>query len=158
MKGQNIQEIMEIPLIEALFGVEKGCSFAVVSSCEGCGGAGATEFDVCPACRGAGGVTQRQENMVFHQTCGACGGQGRVPKAPCSQCSGRGTTGQNKEFTVIVPEGIAHGAMLRLAGQGGRGFHGGPPGDALIQLKVSYPDLKALSEKEQAQLRKLLAK
>ncbi len=158
MKGQNIQELVDISLKDALFGTEESCSFNVISACEECGGVGATDFDVCPTCKGVGGATQQQENMIFHQTCGGCDGQGRVPKAQCSPCEGRGIVNQTKKFTVVIPEGIAHGAVLRLVGQGGRGFHGGPQGDVLIQVRVKYPDLKELSEEEQEQLKLLLSK
>ncbi len=42
-----------------------------------------------------------------------------------------------KTLTVRIPPGIETGQVLRLAGQGGPGLHGGPPGDALIEVTVA---------------------
>jgi molecular chaperone DnaJ len=158
MKGQGVQEVVEISLKEALFGAERVWNHQVTSSCETCGGLGASEFDVCGVCQGAGGVTQEQENMILHQTCGACRGQGRVVKSACPRCAGRGSCVEDKEFTVVIPEGVVHGVTLKLAGRGGRGFYGGPSGDVFLQIRVKYPDMSLLSEKERGQLEQLLSK
>lgn len=37
---------------------------------------------------------------------------------------------------LSVPEGVTDGQVLRLKGKGGRGPNGGPPGDALVEIKV----------------------
>lgn len=37
---------------------------------------------------------------------------------------------------LSVPEGVTDGQVLRLKGKGGRGLNGGPPGDALVEIKV----------------------
>ena len=158
MKGQSIQEAVEISLKEALFGVEIPISYRVTSSCENCKGEGASEFEICDICRGHGGMTQTQGNMIMHQTCGACGGQGKKPKTLCAPCNGRGIQSQNKQMKVSVPKGISHGTTLRLAGQGGRGFCGGPPGDVLLQVEIKYPDINSLSAEERGQLEQLLSK
>ncbi len=41
-----------------------------------------------------------------------------------------------KNLDVKVPPGTEDGAILRLKGQGGAGFGGGPAGDALIEIRV----------------------
>jgi molecular chaperone DnaJ len=158
MKGQSIQEAVEIPLKDALFGIEIPMSYSVTSPCEGCGGEGATEFDTCDVCKGQGGITQQQGNMVMHQTCGSCSGQGKKPKTLCDMCEGKGLQEQNKELNVAIPSDVKHGSTLRLAGQGGLGFRGGPPGDVLLKILVKYPEINSLSEEERGQLEQLLTK
>ena len=158
MKGQNIQEVVEIFLWEALFGAERHLEYHVASSCEVCEATGATEFETCEICKGQGGVTQQQGNMIMHQTCGACGGQGKKPKVICDACKGRKIVEHAKSLTVSIPRNIPHGATLRLANQGGRGFHGGPFGDMLLAIRVKYPDVSSLSEEERKQLEDLLSK
>ncbi len=37
---------------------------------------------------------------------------------------------------LAVPQGVKDGQLLRLRGKGGKGFGGGPAGDALIEIKV----------------------
>ena len=48
------------------------------------------------------------------------------------------TLPDGKTLDVKIPPGIEDGQVLRLRGQGGPGFNGGPPGDALIEVR-SYP-------------------
>ena len=158
MRGQSIQETVEVSLKDALFGLEHSLKYQIISSCEACDGSCAEEFETCDQCRGQGGVTARRGNMVVHQTCGRCGGQGRKISKICKECSGRGTQTDIKNLTVSVPKGISNGTTLRLAGQGGRGFHGGPPGDILLLITVKYPDLDTLSDKEKKQLVQLISK
>lgn len=44
---------------------------------------------------------------------------------------------------LAVPEGVTDGQVLRLKGKGGRGVHGGPAGDALVEIKVrAHPQFK----------------
>ncbi len=158
MKGQNVQQTVEISLKDAMFGIEVPLAYSVTSICANCKGEGATEFETCAACNGQGGVTQRQGNMIMHQVCGSCAGEGKKPKTLCDSCNGKGLQMQNKQMKVDIPTGIAHGTVLRLVGQGGLGFRGGPPGDVLIRVKVKYPDINVLSEKERGQLEELLSK
>lgn len=47
------------------------------------------------------------------------------------------TLPDGKTLTVTIPEGAEDRQMLRLRGQGGPGFDGGPPGDAYVELHVS---------------------
>ena len=43
----------------------------------------------------------------------------------------------NGTLDVTVPPGVTEGQVLRLKGQGGAGYGGGPPGDALIEIHVA---------------------
>ncbi len=42
-----------------------------------------------------------------------------------------------RTLDVTVPPGVTDGQVLRLKGQGGAGFGGGPAGDALIEIRVA---------------------
>lgn len=41
-----------------------------------------------------------------------------------------------RKLFVRIPRGVTDGTRLRFAGQGGPGIHGGPPGDAYVELTV----------------------
>lgn len=41
-----------------------------------------------------------------------------------------------RTLDVAVPVGVTDGQVLRLKSQGGGGIQGGPPGDALVELKI----------------------
>jgi DnaJ-class molecular chaperone len=43
----------------------------------------------------------------------------------------------DRDLEVTIPAGVRDGQILRLAGQGGPGLNGGPPGDALIEIHVA---------------------
>jgi DnaJ-class molecular chaperone len=43
----------------------------------------------------------------------------------------------DKSLEVSIPAGIRDGQVLRLQGQGAPGIGGGPPGDALIEIRVA---------------------
>jgi DnaJ-class molecular chaperone len=43
----------------------------------------------------------------------------------------------DRNLEVAIPAGVRDGQILRLAGQGGAGLNGGPPGDALIEISVT---------------------
>jgi DnaJ-class molecular chaperone len=43
---------------------------------------------------------------------------------------------EGRMLDVTIPPGVESGQTLRLKAQGGGGINGGPPGDALVELKV----------------------
>lgn len=45
-------------------------------------------------------------------------------------------TAEGRTFEIAIPPGTEDGRVLRLAGQGGPGLGGGPPGDALVEIRV----------------------
>jgi curved DNA-binding protein len=48
----------------------------------------------------------------------------------------RRITLDGRSLDVTIPRGIRDGATLRLAGQGGRGVSGGPPGDVYLRVRL----------------------
>ena len=57
-------------------------------------------------------------------------------ETPCATCRGEGRTTQGKTLTVRIPQGVAEGQRVRLAGRGGAGERGGPAGDLLVTVHV----------------------
>lgn len=49
----------------------------------------------------------------------------------------RVTLPDGRELDLSIPAGIDDGRVLRLKGQGGPGLGGGPPGDALVEIRVA---------------------
>ena len=49
------------------------------------------------------------------------------------------TTGKSRTLRVTIPKGIRPGQRIRLAGQGGAGAGGGPPGDLFLSVEL-LPD------------------
>ncbi|MET7420735.1 J domain-containing protein [Dactylosporangium sp. NPDC005555] len=48
-----------------------------------------------------------------------------------------GPAGRPRQYTVDIPAGVADGQRVRLAGQGGPGSDGGPPGDLYLVVRLS---------------------
>jgi curved DNA-binding protein len=42
---------------------------------------------------------------------------------------------RSRNIQVKIPKGVTAGKRIRLAGQGGPGFHGGPPGDLYLEVE-----------------------
>ena len=49
-------------------------------------------------------------------------------------------SGQEHEISFSVPKGLRAGQRIRLAGQGGLGTGGAPPGDLLLEVEFKPPD------------------
>ncbi|MEK8089603.1 DnaJ C-terminal domain-containing protein [Thermithiobacillus plumbiphilus] len=48
-----------------------------------------------------------------------------------------------RQIQVRIPKGVTDGQRLRLAGQGGKGFAGGPPGDLYLRIRLeAHPFFK----------------
>jgi molecular chaperone DnaJ len=75
-------------------------------------------------------------NLETLETCPTCGGTGRLQKAVCPTCRGTGNVPRVKQLEVKIPPGVRTGSRIRMAGQGGAGFGGGPPGDLNLLVAV----------------------
>ena len=47
------------------------------------------------------------------------------------------TLEQGRTLNVTIPENVREGQKIRLKGQGGEGTHGGPNGDAIIEIMIN---------------------
>lgn len=68
--------------------------------------------------------------------CSTCGGSGTGQRSSCSSCHGAGVVISTERMRVKVPEGIADGNRVRVAGKGAEGVRGGPPGDLFVRVSV----------------------
>ncbi len=157
-KGQNVRIGIEIPLTDALFGINIPIGYKTISGCSLCKGHGGTDFEICSKCNGQGMRIQQRPGMVMQQTCRDCAGAGKSIKTVCSQCKGQTYVEEEKTLGVVIPEGISNGTTLRIVGKGGGGFNEGPAGDIFIEVQVQNPDLGGLSDEEKKTLKELLSK
>jgi DnaJ-class molecular chaperone len=84
------------------------------------------------------GATRRLD-IKLDERCPACGGSGLNGRGLCTACQGTGFASRTKTLEVKIPAGVRDGARIRIAGQGGPGIGGGPPGDLYLRV-VLRPD------------------
>jgi len=141
-RGSDIRYDLEIDMEEAARGMEKEITITKKEACTSCNGTGAISggLETCTACGGSGQV-QRAQRQGFAQfisisACPSCDGRGRVITKPCENCNGTGKVSVTKQLSVKIPPGVDTGSRLRVAGEGGAGERGGPPGDLYVIMHV----------------------
>ena len=80
---------------------------------------------------------QKDLDLQVQEPCRQCGGTGQSAAGPCGSCRGTGLSIRRKQIRVKVPAGVRDGSKIRLAAQGEPGMFGGPPGDVLIQVRLT---------------------
>jgi molecular chaperone DnaJ len=138
-KGEDSTYSVEIDLEDAIFGKTMQVDLereVACSSCKGTGSQPGTSPKNCPTCRGRGTVTAGGGFMQFSQACPSCHGDGTVNADPCKSCGGRGVLPRSERINVKIPPGVDNGSKVRVAGMGGPGAQGGPPGDVYIATRV----------------------
>jgi molecular chaperone DnaJ len=141
-RGQTVEVNVEIPFRTAALGGTVPISLEMNEECETCHGSGAApgaKMSTCPECSGRGTISFGQGGFAVNRPCPRCLGRGQVPSQACPTCGGSGEVRAKKTIRVDVPAGADSGMKIKLAGQGGRGNAGGPPGDMFISLTV-LPD------------------
>jgi molecular chaperone DnaJ len=141
-RGSDIRYDLQIDLEEAAKGLEKEITITKKEACTSCSGTGAISggLETCTACGGSGQV-QRAQRQGFAQfisisACPSCDGRGQVITKPCENCTGTGKVSVTKQLSVKIPPGVDIGSRLRVAGEGGAGERGGPPGDLYVIMHV----------------------
>ncbi len=141
-RGSDSRYDLEIDLEEAAKGMEKEISVFKEENCPSCGGTGASSggLETCSTCGGRGQIrkVQRQgfAQFISISICPRCGGRGKVILNPCENCGGSGKIKVNKRISVRLPPGVDTGNRLGIAGEGGAGERGGPPGDLYVVVHV----------------------
>lgn len=139
--GHDAEVELELDFRTAALGGKVPVSLTAAVACARCGGRGAIGDDpACPQCHGSGRITaqSRDKGQFFTVTrpCSHCHGIGVDPTKICPDCGGEGTVERVRKLRITVPEGGDVGMVLRLAGLGGAGTGGGPPGDLMVHLHV----------------------
>lgn len=136
--GQDAEASLEIDLLDAIRGVSTQVTIDRPELCATCGGSGQDPASqtVCPECQGKGHIRMGKGPIAFDRACPRCGGSGRVATRACPTCQGRGQTAHQEKLNVHIPAGVDTGSRVRVAGKGGPGRAGGPPGDLYIVIGV----------------------
>lgn len=142
-RGQDLEVVITIDFLEAIFGADKVVSIEKEMLCDHCGGKGAekgSKIVDCSECRGTGEVTS-VKNTILGQirtsvTCPKCGGEGQLPEKPCPVCHGHGNIRSAEKITIRIPAGVSDGTTLRLTGKGGAGQKGYEGGDLYVQIRA----------------------
>jgi molecular chaperone DnaJ len=139
-RGQDMQADVHLTFEDALAGVRTTLRVTGDGACDTCSGTGSrpgTQPQTCGTCGGRGQVVLDQGPFSIAQPCDRCGGRGQIVTDPCATCSGSGRVVKPRELTVRIPAGVRDGAVIRVAGRGGAGINGGPPGDVLVTVHVA---------------------
>ncbi len=69
--------------------------------------------------------------------CTSCNRSGTVDGRSCPSCHGAGVLISTERLRVKIPEGVADGQRVRVAGKGAEGGEGGKAGDLFVKARVS---------------------
>jgi molecular chaperone DnaJ len=136
-RGADLEYGLNIDFWQSIRGTQVRLNISRQELCDTCHGSGTAGNNVviCPECDGSGTVTQMAGAMKFNLTCNRCGGSGRLKNA-CPTCRGEGRLSRPDVVEVRIPQGVASGSRLRVAGKGNAGIAGGPAGDLYITIRV----------------------
>ncbi|MBM4286081.1 MAG: molecular chaperone DnaJ [Deltaproteobacteria bacterium] len=110
--------------------------FRPCQACQSTGRGGEAGGGLCPDCRGTGRRPLGPGLLRMGAVCRSCQGLGRVIIQPCPHCQGNGFLLQDRSYQVRIPAGTKDGARFRIPGEGGDGFHHGPPGNLNVVISV----------------------
>lgn len=139
-RGDDLAADVHLTFEDALEGVHTTLRVTGDGQCGTCKGSGSrpgSRPSPCETCKGRGQVIIDQGPFSFAQPCQECGGRGSTITDPCTTCNGQGRVVKPRQLTVRIPAGVRDGAVIRVAGRGGPGYGGGPPGDVLVTVHVA---------------------
>jgi molecular chaperone DnaJ len=140
--GETVELTLSVPFRTAALGGKVPVELEVTEECGTCRGSGAAPgatLKTCPECSGRGTISFGQGSFAVNRPCPMCLGRGQLPTERCATCGGSGDLRNRKTVLIAVPPGADSGTRVRLKGQGGKGAHGGAPGDLVITFTVE-PD------------------
>ncbi|MGH7390812.1 MAG: molecular chaperone DnaJ [Candidatus Rokuibacteriota bacterium] len=138
-RGDDLQYELKITLEEAASGLETKVQIPRMEPCAACRGDGVEPGGrrvTCDACGGRGEIRLSQGLLTVARTCPRCRGEGEVNRNPCPACRGEGRQRTERMLSIKIPAGIDDGMQLRLTGEGSAGWHGGPPGDLYVLVRL----------------------
>ena len=141
-EGADLRYDIEISLEDAYQGLTNKIDVPKFVTCSTCGGSGAKSgyLKDCNVCNGTGEIRKIQRSafaqVINIRPCYRCSGRGKIAIKRCETCNGEGKVRKVKKIEVRVPRGIKDGQYLRIAGEGGLGENGGPPGDLFVVVNV----------------------
>jgi molecular chaperone DnaJ len=153
-RGADLEYGLNVDFWQSIRGTQVKLNISRQEICETCHGTGSSgnNVAVCPECDGTGTVTQMAGAMKFNLTCPRCGGTGRLKNA-CPTCRGEGRVARADTVEVRIPQGVASGSRLRVAGKGNAGVAGGPAGDLYITIRVDeHPFFKRSGDNIEVQV------
>lgn len=143
--GADVEATIDVTLHEAANGAERDIAIdrpAECPTCHGRGTAPGSQPRTCPKCQGSGRM-RFSGPVAFNVPCDQCHGSGVLAGPPCPTCHGSGEVSQRRPLRVKIPAGVEEGTRIRLAGQGGPGVAGGPPGDLYLLVRLTpHPKLR----------------
>jgi molecular chaperone DnaJ len=138
-RGDDVRFEMEISFDMSISGGKTVLDLPLEESCPACSGTGAepgSNSSVCPDCDGQGFISLAQGAFAVNRPCPRCYGRGTIISQACHACAGSGKISRTRKISVDIPAGISDGGKIRLRGQGAPGMNGGPPGDAIITVRL----------------------
>lgn len=139
-RGADVTAQLTLDFEDAARGITTTLHLTSDAACSTCGGSGAapgTSPTTCSQCGGRGAIDDNQGFFSFSSPCRACQGRGTVITSPCPTCHGSGTERRPRQVQARIPAGVSDGQTIRLKGKGAPGRNGGPPGDLLVDVKVT---------------------
>lgn len=134
-KGADLRVSLELSEDEAIVGCKRDIEVMRARVCAECAGAGGSGEEItCKDCSGTGKRNAQQGFFVIQTVCPACKGLAKRWDKPCRACE-RGLARKSEKLAVVVPAGIDHGQLLRLAGKGDE-LPGKPSGHLFVEIEI----------------------
>src|SRR5262249_7264845 len=138
-RGEDIEDVLDIDLLEAATGVKKSMSVRYEANCKACGGNGAkrgTQPAQCKRCKGSGAEYVSAGGLFsFPQACRGCGGRGTIIPDPCPTCRGVGRVEARETIELNIPAGVDTRVRLSVPAHGHEGSPGAPRGNLELVIR-----------------------
>jgi molecular chaperone DnaJ len=142
-RGEDLEQRTSISFDDSLSGTRRRLQLVRSERCPACSGAGdvSQEPVACARCLGTGQVRAKRGHMIFSRACADCGATGVLSRRACARCAGEGRVIQSEWLEVQIPAGAPDGARIRLPECGNAGRRAGPPGDLVLIVDVEPDEL-----------------